>query len=82
MKTDYTYCLNQDTCIHRRGCMRWVGNYNEDEVIEESNTNIIGYIDESKCIPNLKDVDCENDYGMLDRFRLSTGEPFKKDKEW
>ena len=76
LKDDYTYCLNEDTCMHRRGCRRWIGNYTDDQAIQESDENTEGYVDESKCIPNYKDKECTNVFGFLDRFRLSTGEPF------
>lgn len=72
MTTDYLYCLDQDTCIHRYGCLRWVGNYSEDEVIEESTINLHGYVDTTHCIPNLSDISCTNCYDLLDRFRDST----------
>lgn len=78
MKTNYTYCINKDTCIHRRGCKRWVGNYTKEEAIEESNNNINGYIDDYDCIH--EDFDYDNvkyPYDMLDRFRLSDGTDFK-----
>lgn len=78
MKNDYAYCQNKDTCIHRRGCTRWVGNYSDEEVHEFYTENrSIEEIDESKCIPNYKDVDCENMFDFLDRFRLSDGRPFR-----
>ena len=28
MSKDITFC-NNNTCIHRRGCQRWTGNYRE-----------------------------------------------------
>ena len=28
MNKDITFC-NNNTCIHRRGCKRWTGNYRE-----------------------------------------------------
>lgn len=67
MKTDYTYCLNQDTCIHRKGCKRWVGNYPDEEVKELSNTGRDEYIDDSLCL------DIDDKFNLLDRFRLSDG---------
>lgn len=76
MKTDYSYCLNQDTCIHRRGCKRWVGNYPEEEVIELSNTGRDEYIDDKDCLPNYKDVNCEKSFDLLDRFRDSDGSDY------
>jgi len=78
MNKDYTYCANENTCIHRRGCKRWVGNYPDDEVKElYTEDRFVNEIDETKCIPDYSDVNCTNDFGMLDRFRLSTGESFK-----
>ena len=78
MKTDYTYCANQDTCIHRRGCKRWVGNY-PSEVVKEFYTQnrFVDEVDDAKCVPNYKDINCINDFHFLDRFRLSDGSEFK-----
>jgi hypothetical protein len=75
MNNDYTYCLNKDeTCIHRRGCKRWVGNYSDDEVRELYTENrFVSEVDETKCIPNYKDEYCENNFEFLDRFRMSDG---------
>ncbi len=74
MNLDYSYCLNDDTCIHRRGCKRWIGNYTDNQIKElYESSRFIAEIDDTKCIPNLSDVDCENDYGLLDRFRSSVG---------
>ncbi|HEY5631820.1 MAG TPA: hypothetical protein VIR31_06805 [Nitrososphaeraceae archaeon] len=75
MRKDYLYCLNQDTCIHRRGCKRWIGNYTDEEAIEESNNNIHGYVDDYHCM--LEDYDYDNikhPFDMLDRFRSSLGD--------
>ncbi len=77
MKTDYAYCLNEYTCIHRHGCRRYLGNYPATEVKALVATGRDQYINDEDCIPNLSDVDCENDYGLLDRFRFSTGEEMK-----
>ena len=68
MKLDYSYCLNQDTCIHRRGCKRWIGNYTDEEAIFVAD-NVFEYIDDKSCMENLFD--------LLDRFRLSSSENFK-----
>lgn len=65
MKLDYSYCLNQDTCIHRRGCKRWIGNYTDEEAIFIAD-NVFEYVDDKNCMENLFD--------LLDRFRLSSGE--------
>lgn len=75
MKKDYSYCVNETDCIHRRGCKRWLGNYSDKEVKELYTENrFVNEIDHSQCIPDYKDVDCENDFQFLDRFRSSTGE--------
>ena len=75
MKNDYTYCLNSESCIHRRGCRRWVGNYSlEDENKIKAIYNL--KVDESKCIPNYSDVNCDNSFRLLDRFRFSDGTEF------
>ena len=75
IRSGYIFCMNDDSCLHRIGCRRFVGNYDE-ETQNFIEANAIKTVDESKCIPNLKDIDCENNYGMLDRFRYSTGEEF------
>lgn len=78
MNIDYAYCLNENTCIHRRGCRRWVGNYSDEEVKEFYTENrFVTEIDTTKCIPDYKDKECENMFDFLDRFRLSDGSPFK-----
>lgn len=77
MNKDYTYCIS-DNCIHRRGCKRNLINYTEQEVKELYTENrFILEVDYNKCIPNLKDINCENNYGLLDRFRYSDGTPLK-----
>lgn len=68
MNLDYIYCLNQDTCIHRRGCKRWLSNYTDEEAIFVSD-NASDYVDDKSCMENLFD--------LLDRFRLSSGENLK-----
>jgi hypothetical protein len=70
MNKDYLYCINDNTCIHRRGCKRWIGNYTDEEAIEESNNNVNGYVDDYDCMR----VDDEHCFDMLDRFRSSIGE--------
>ena len=71
MNKDYTYCLSTD-CLHRRGCKRSVGNYTDAEVHKLYTDNrFVSEIDHTKCIPNLQDINCTNNYGMLDRFRMS-----------
>jgi hypothetical protein len=74
MNKDYLYCINQNTCIHRRGCKRWIGNYTDEEAIEEADRNIHGYVNEKHCVPDYQDENCENSFDFLDRFRSSTGE--------
>jgi len=72
MNSGYIYCLDNHTCIHRRGCKRWFGNYNDDDkayIITFQNR----YIDENKCI-NSKPYP----YKGLDRLRLSDGSEFDK----
>lgn len=68
MNLDYIYCLNQDTCIHRRGCKRWLSNYTDEEAIFVSD-NASDYVDDKSCMKEL--------YVDLDRFRLSSGENLK-----
>ena len=68
---EYKYCNNKDTCIHRRGCKRWVGNY---EALEVKN----GYIDDYECIIEYYENDGGDMYikcafDMLDRLRNSDG---------
>ncbi len=75
MKTDYAYCSNKGTCIHRRGCRRWVGNYPDEEVKELVNTNRAEYINDEDCLPDYSNTDFpSNNFDLLDRFRLSSGE--------
>lgn len=74
MKTDYTYCLNEDTCIHRFGCKRWIGNYTEKEVIELTNTRRDEYLDDEECMREDYEYDnVKHPFDMLDRFRNSDG---------
>lgn len=68
MKLNYSYCLNQDTCIHRRGCKIWIGNYTDEEAIFVAH-NVFDYADDKNCMKEL--------YVDLDRFRLSRGEYLK-----
>ena len=77
MNKDYRYCRNQNTCIHRRGCKRWIGNYAYDEAVEEANNNIRGYVADDSCIDSHKRDTSIMPYYMLDRFRLSNGEPMQ-----
>ena len=67
--------MNQDTCIHRRGCKRWIGNYTDEESIEEANNNIHGYVDDEDCMREDYEYDnVKHAFDMLVRFRNSTGE--------
>lgn len=69
MKSDYSYCFTVN-CIHRKGCKRWVGNYSDDEVNDMyMEGGSITVIDFTKCVPDSKDINCTNDYSLLDRFR-------------
>jgi len=70
--SEYKFCDNKDTCIHRRGCKRWVCNYCED--VEAKN----GYVDDYECTIEYYENDCGDDhikyaFDMLDRFRYSDG---------
>jgi len=74
-RENYRYCLSED-CIHRRGCSRYLSNYSHsfaEKAMRLSDTRATALIEPSECVPNLKDVDCENKYDFLDRFRLSDG---------
>ena len=76
MNLDYAYCLSID-CIHRRGCLRNLCNYSDDEIKElYTKSRFVSEIDYKKCIPNYKDINCDNDFHFLDRFRLSDGSEF------
>lgn len=70
MKANYTYCNNENTCIHRRGCKRWVGNY-EDDYVEEVKHRL-EFLDDSYCLDSTP-YPFEN----LDRFRNSDGSEMK-----
>ena len=80
MKADYTYCLNKDTCIHRRGCKRWVGNYSEEQVHKlYSENRFVSEVDYEDCMFECYDYDnTKHAFDMLDRFRLSDGTEMKK----
>ena len=73
MNLDYTYCLNEDTCIHRRGCKRWVGNYPSEEVKELANSYSDKYLDDEYCMKRHEIDDSLMPFNMLDRFRNSDG---------
>lgn len=67
MKLDYTYCINRSTCIHRIECRRWIGNYEDEDVIElYTKSRYIEEIDDKYCM--------EKDFVHIDRFRNSIGE--------
>lgn len=80
MKTDYTYCLVKDECIHRRGCKRWIGNYTEEEVHKlYSENRFVSEVDYEDCM--MEDMEYANvkyPFDMLDRFRYSDGTEIKK----
>jgi len=65
---EYTYWFNTDTCLHRLGSKRLVGNYSDDEVKELSESGRDSYVDDSYCLD-----DIPHRYDSLDRFRLSDG---------
>ena len=68
MKTDYSYCLNKDTCVHRLGCKRWIGNYEDEAVKELKESGRDEYVDDAYCLD-----DTPYRFDCLDRFRLSDG---------
>ena len=70
MKTDYAYCTNENTCIHRRGCKRWIGNY-EDNYIEEIKHRL-EFLDDAYCLDSIP-----YPFDSLDRFRNSDGSKIK-----
>lgn len=75
MRLDYLYCINENTCLHRLGCKRWVGNYSDEEAIEESENNVNGYVDDYECMCSDDEYDnVKHPFGMLDRFSSSLGE--------
>ena len=78
MKTDYSYCLVETECIHRRGCKRWIGNYDIEDRMNLYGHKRSSFMDFKDCIPDYSNVDCKNDFAFLDRFRLSTGEDFER----
>lgn len=76
MKTDYAYCLNKNTCIHRRGCKRWIGNYKDEEVEELRQGGRAEFLDDAYCINSVP-----HKFDNLDRFRLSDGSEMVAIKE-
>ncbi|MCD6433571.1 MAG: hypothetical protein J7L21_05980, partial [Sulfurimonas sp.] len=59
-------------------CKRWLSNYTHAEVKElYMASRFIEEIDPARCVPNYKDINCENSFNFLDRFRLSDGREFK-----
>ena len=82
LNLNYSYCLNEKSCIHRRGCGRNLINYTGTQVKElYTNSRFIDEIDDKKCVPDYKDINCKNDFQHLDRFRLSDGSDIKQKKE-
>ncbi len=78
MKTDYAYCLNEGTCIHRFGCRRHLGNYKEQEIKALVATGRDQYINDEDCLPDYSNTDFpDNNYELLDRFRSSNREELK-----
>lgn len=66
---DYSYCTVLNSCIHRRGCKRWIGNCSDAEVKELYTENrSVNEINFKECIDSepMK-------FEFLDRFRLSNG---------
>jgi hypothetical protein len=79
MKADYTYCLNNGSCLHRLGCNRYLGNYSDNEVHElYTNHPYISHTDESQCLPDYLDVNNDNSFQLFDRFRYSDGTAFNR----
>jgi len=73
MKNDYSYCPVLNSCIHRRGCIRWIGNYSDEEVkVLYAENRFVNEINFKQCI-NSEPLR----FNMLDRFRLSDGSPLK-----
>ena len=62
LKIDYSYCdaeiESSNMCIHRYGCKRWIGNYEDT-----NNYTKCWFIEASDCY--------KDEYGLLDRFRNS-----------
>ena len=58
LKFDYSYCNVGKECIHRYGCKRWIGNYEDT-----SNYMQCWFIEPQDCI--------NDNYTMIDRFRNS-----------
>jgi len=62
---DYRYCNVLDSCIHRRGCKRWLGNY-KDKV----SNNLVNF---KECINEDGESKFPDRFLMPDRFRGSLG---------
>ena len=77
MKNGYVYCQNKDTCLHRFGCRRFIGNYEDEAVKEMQESGRDSYIDDKDCLPDYSDINNENGFELLDRFRLSDGSPLR-----
>ena len=67
MNLDYSYCQNKDTCIHRRGCKRWLGNHHKTKVKQLAKDDRAKYISDKDCL------DEDDKFSLLDRFRGSDG---------
>jgi len=65
------YC-NSSACIHRRGCILSIENYNNFK------KDSFFKINDKECMPDYSDIDNSNGFEFLDRFRLSDGSPLKK----
>ena len=62
MKKDFTYC-DSETCIHRRGCMRWVWNYEDYK-----KTDVLMFLNPVDCMKSTP-----LPYQNMVRFRSSFG---------
>jgi len=71
-----TYCDVDNSCIHRRGCKLWLGNYDEEYAKEVKNSFNASLVDVKRCIPDYQDKENTNQFEMLDRFRYSDGREF------
>ena len=72
MNIDYTYCKIDNSCIHRRGCKRWIGNYEDEAVKELNDSGRASYLDCGYCMDSVP-----YKFDSLDRFRNSDGSPSK-----
>jgi hypothetical protein len=75
MRTDYIYCANENSCIHRGGCKRWLGNYT-DEAVKElyTQSRFVEEVDDIECMREDYEYDnVKSPYDMLERLRHSDG---------